>query len=142
MLAQARAQGPTPHPVSFFPQPDLQASGAVAAFLVVEHGEHFRFPGRFAGPHCPCRLPVPPGVIAAGHHAQRLIQLLNGAVDTLLLNEVQLVRGIGGCEKMAMIFFKMSSSCASRLLAARRAHTSAASAGSMGKGCWAAFCRA
>jgi len=63
-------------------------------------------------------------------------------VKTLLVNKLQLAHGVGLVEKMAMAFFKISSSCANRLLAARRARTSAASAGSAGKGCWAAFCHA
>ena len=117
-----------------FPQLDLEPTRAVAAFMVVEHGQRFRFPGRFAGPHCPRRLRVPPDVIAAGHHSQPLIQLLDRMKRPLLVNEMQCTHGVGECEKMAMAFFKMSSSCANRLLAARKARTSAASAGSAGKG--------
>ena len=107
--------------------------------MVVEHGEHFRFPSRFAGPRC---LPVPPGIVAAGHHPEHLTQLLDGVMNTLLVHEGQRVHGVRGCEKMAMAFFNMSNSCASRLLAARSARTSAASAGSAGKGYWAAFYQA
>ena len=71
--AQARAQGLEAHPVAFFPQFDLQAPGAVAAFVVVEHDEHLRFPGRFGCPHGPGCRSVPLGVVAAGHHAQELV---------------------------------------------------------------------
>ena len=60
----------------------------------------------------------------------------------LLVNELQRTHGVGGCEKMAMAFFKMSSSCAYRLLTVRRARTSVVSPGSVGKGGWAAFCQA
>ena len=76
------------------------------------------------------------------YHVQQLCQVLDVVMSTLLVNEMHRTHGVGGCEKMAMAFFKMSSSCASRLLAARRVRTSAASAGSAGKGCWAAFCQA
>lgn len=41
-----------------------------------------------------------------------------------------------------MAFFNLSRSCVLRLLAVRRARTSAASAGSVGNGGWAAFCYA
>ena len=57
--------------------------------MVVEHGEHFRFPGRLAGPHRPRRLRVPLGVIAVGHHVQHLAQLLDRVVDAVLVNEMQ-----------------------------------------------------
>ena len=68
--------------------------------------------------------------------------MLDGMEDSLLVKELQRIHGVGGCEKMAMAFFKISSSCASRLLAARSARTPAASAGSAGKGNWTAFCQA
>jgi len=63
-------------------------------------------------------------------------------VIALLVNEVQRAHGVGGCEKMVMDFFKISSSWASRLLAKCSARTSVASAGSAGKGSWAAFYQA
>ena len=59
-----------------------------------------------------------------------------------LVNEFQPTHGVGECEKRVMAFFKMSSSCVPRLLAARSARTSAASVGLAGKGNWAAFCQA
>ncbi len=81
-------------------------------------------------------------VVAAGYHAQHVAELLYGVSGALLVNELQRTHSAAGCEKMAMAFFKMSSSYASRLLAARNARTSAASAGSAGRGGWAAFCQA
>ena len=57
-----------------------------------------------------------------------------------LVNEWQCAHGVEGCEKMGMAFFKMSSSCASRLLAVRSARISAALTELAGKGYWAAFC--
>ena len=72
VAAQPGAQGLTAHPIAFFPPFNRQASGAITPFVVVEHGEHFRFPGRFAGPRRRRCLPLPPGVLAAGHHVQHL----------------------------------------------------------------------
>ena len=86
------------------------------------------------------RAPPPPSPGAAAkrssgwHHAQYLAQLLDGVVNALLVNEGQQAHGVGGCEKMAMPLFKISSSYISRLMAVRRARTSAASAGSAGLG--------
>ena len=106
---------------------------------MVEHGEYFRFPGRFTGTHRPCRLRVPPGIVAAGHHVQHLYQVLDLIINALLINEMRRAHGIGRCEKLVVAFFKMSSSNAKRLFAARKVRTPA---GSAGKGCWAAFCHA
>ena len=41
------------HAAALFPQFDLEATGAVPASVVVEHSEHFRFPGRFGYPPAP-----------------------------------------------------------------------------------------
>ena len=68
--------------------------------------------------------------------------LLDRTTSTLLINEWRRTHWAGKCEKMAMAFFNISSSYGSRLLAVRSARTSAASAGSAGKGAWAAFCQA
>ena len=133
--AQARTRGLASHLVAFFPQLDLEASGAIAAFVVVEHGEHFRFPGQLTRSPGPRRLRVPPGVVTAGYDVQDLAKQLHWIVNPLLVNKMRRAHGVGGCEKMAMAFFRMSSSCASRLLAVRRVRTSA---GSVGKGCCAA----
>ena len=113
----------------FPPSSTWRASGALAAFVVIEHSEHFRFPGRLASPHRYCRLPMPPGIVAAGHHVQPLVQLLDGGINALLINERQRAHGVRGCEKMSIAFFNMSSSCARRLVAARRARKSTASMG-------------
>ena len=106
MPAQAHAQGLAPHPVAVFPQFDPWAPGTVTAFMVVEHGEYFRFPGRFAGLYRPCRPPVPPGIVAAGHHVQHLARVLDVVMNALLINELQRAYGVEGCEKRATAFLK------------------------------------
>ena len=53
--AQACALGLAIYTVVFFPQFDRQAPGAVAAFVVVEHGEYLRFSGRTAPAAEACR---------------------------------------------------------------------------------------
>ena len=110
--------------------------------MVVKNRHHFRLPGRLDPPRGRGRPRQPPGVVVAGHDSEHLAELLDWMAGPLLVNELQLAHGVGECEKMAMAFFKMSSSYASRLLAARSARTSAASAGSVGKGCCAACCHA
>ena len=62
--------------------------------------------------------------------------------DSLLVRELQRAHYDEGCEKTGMAFFKMSSFCVPLLLAARSARTSAAFAGSAGKGNWVTFCQA
>ena len=79
---------------------------------------------------------MPLGIVAAGHHVQYLCQVLDGAMNVLLINKMQRIHGIGRCEKLVVAFFKMSGSCAERLFAARKVRTPA---GSAGKGCWATF---
>ena len=125
-----------------FPQFDLESARVLAAFVVIENGDRFCFPDRLDRPHGLSRLPVPPGIIAAGDRAQDLAKMLDGAKNALLVNEVQRTHGVGGCEKMVMAFFKISSSRASRLLTVRSARTSAALARSAGKDGWAAFYQA
>ena len=61
-------------------------------------------------------------------------------MNLLLVNKGQQYHGVGACEKMSTAFFEISSSYTSRLLAVRRARTSAASAGSTGNVAWAARC--
>ena len=109
---------------------------------MVKNRRHFRFPDRFGCPHRPHRLHVPPVVIVARHDVQHLANLADGVVNPLLINELQQAFRVEGCAKMAMAFFKMSSSCVPRLLAVRRTRTSVVSAGSVGKGSWAAYCQA
>ena len=106
MSAQARTQGLASHPVAFFLQLGLEALGTVAAFVVLEHGEHLRLPSRLVGPHRPRRLRAPPGIVAAGYHVQHLAQLLGGVMNALRDNEMQRAHEIRGCEKMAMVFLK------------------------------------
>ena len=53
MAAQPRAQDMSVHAVALFSQFDLEAAGAVPASMVVEHGEHFRFPGQLGCPTAP-----------------------------------------------------------------------------------------
>ena len=125
-----------------FPQLDLQPARPITAFVVVKNRHHFRLQDRFARSRGPGRLRQPLGVVAAGHHPQNLAKLLDRVKRPLLVNEMQRTHGVGDCEKMAMAFFKISSSCASRVLAERCARTSAASAGSVSKGGWAAFYQA
>ena len=110
------------------------------AFVVVKNCHHFRLPGQLGLPRG--RLCQTPGVEAAGYYVQDLAQLLDGIKRALLVNKLQRTHGVGGCEKRTMAFFKMSGSCANRLLAARNARTSAASVGSAGTGGCAAFCQA
>ena len=74
------------HPVAGFPQFDLQPARAVAAFVVVKNRHHFRFPGRLLRTHRPARLRQPPRVIAAGHYAEHLAELLDGMTDSLLVH--------------------------------------------------------
>ena len=104
MPAQARAQGLAPHPVAVLPQFDPWAPGTVTAFMVVEHGEYFRFPGRFAGPYCPRRPPVPPGIVAAGHHVQHLARVLDVVMNALLISEVQLTHGVRDARRGRRLF--------------------------------------
>ena len=53
MATQVRALGLAIYTVVFFPQFNRQAPGAVVAFVVVEHGEHLRFLGRFTSSPAP-----------------------------------------------------------------------------------------
>ena len=126
--AQSRVQGLAAHPVARFPQFDLQPARSVTAFAEIKNGHHFRFPGRLWRAHRPARLRHLPCVVAAGHHAQYLAELLDEMAATLLVNEFQRAHRVGGCEMRTMAFFKMSNSCANRLLAAL-ARNPAASAG-------------
>jgi len=66
---------------------------------------------------------------------EHLAEELDWVVKALLVNEVQLIHDVGGCEKMVMAFFKISNSWAYRRTCARKARTSAASVGSVGNGC-------
>ena len=138
---QSRAQGLAAYPVTLSPQLDLQAARAVAAIVGVKNRHHFRFPSRRWLPHWPHRLLQTPGVVAAGDDPDHLAELLNWIVSTLLINKWQHAHEAGGMGEDGDVFFKMSSSCANRLFAAL-ARTSAASAGSAGKGGWASFCQA
>jgi len=142
VAVQGCAQGLAAHLGAQFTQLDLQPARAVTAFVMVKNRHHFRFPGRFAGPRRPRRLCVPPTVVVAGHDTQHLAELPDDVVNPLLVNELQRAHRVGGCAKMAMAFFKMSSSCAYRLLTVRRARTSVVSPKSVGKGGWAAYCQA
>ena len=148
VAAQPRAQGLAAYLMALFPQLDPEPARTVATFVVVKNRHHFRPPGRFARSRGPSRLHQPPSVVAAEHDAQDLAKLLDRVKSPLLVNEMQRTHGFGVCEitrlkrLLAMAFFNMSSSCTNRLLTARRVRISAASAGSAGKGGWAAFYQA
>ena len=102
---RGRPLGLPPRPVAEFPQFDLKSARAIASFMVIENGDHFRFPGRLDRPYGLSRLPVTPGIVAAGNRAQNLAKLQDGVKSALLVNEVQCIHGVGGCEKLAMAFF-------------------------------------
>ena len=103
--------------------------------VVVKHTDYRRFPGGFHLYRWANRCPLAPRVVAARHHGQYVAEQLHRVVESLLANKRQLAHGVGVAEKVAMAFFNTSSSWASRLLATRRARTSAAPWGSVGKGC-------
>ena len=50
MAAQPHAQSLAAHPVPQFPQFDLQPARAVAVFMAVKNGHHFRFPRWLTAP--------------------------------------------------------------------------------------------
>ena len=92
-----------------------------------------------AGPP-PRAVAQPPSIVAAGDDPEHLAELLDGVEQSLLVNKGQLAYEAGKCEKMSTALFKIFNTRASRLLAAHRVRTLAASAGSAGKGCWVSFC--
>ena len=111
------------------------------ALTMVEICHHLLFLNGSRALRGPGRRDVSPGVVTAGHHAQHLAKLLDRVASALLVHEMQLTHGVGGCEKMAPAFFKIFSSCASWLLATRGIRIPAALAGSVGNG-RATFCHA
>jgi len=138
--------------VPFVAQRHLQPAGAVAAFVEAKDLDQHRFPGRcFQVPHRPLLLSLP-GVKAAGRHVQYLAEPAHGVVAALCGDEAVAAHGSGVCEitrlqrLLAMAFFKISSSCAYRRLAARSCRSSSAVAGSnaasnaAATGVWTTFC--
>ena len=131
MAAQGCPQGLPAHPVPQLTQLDLEPAGAIATVMVIKHVDHRCFPSGLSLRHSA----LAPSVIAAGHDVQDLAKQLDRMVKALLVNKLQLTHGVRVAEKVAMAFFKISSSWACRRTCARKARTSAASCGSAGKGC-------
>ena len=139
--AHGRAQALPTHGVPVLAQRNLQSAGAIMALVDAKGLDQGRFPSRRLLVRRPL-LPRLPRIIPAGRHPEHLAEPPHRVVAALGVDEAVAAHRVSVCEKRAMAFFQISNSCACRLLAARRARTSAASVGSVGKGGWAAFCQA
>ena len=151
--AHGRAQALAAHPVLVFMQRDLQPAGAITALVDPKGLDQGRSPSRRLRIHRPL-LPRLPRIVPTGRHPEHLAEPPHGAMPTFGGDETVAAHGSGVWESlrmkqalaMAMAFFKISSSCACRRLAARSWRSSAAVVGSSAApkaaatGVWAAFC--
>ena len=113
--------------------------------MVPEGLDQGRFPRQRCSPHGPLRAGLP-GVIAAGPPARHLTEPPHRVVAALGGDEAVAAHGVGVTEKMAMAFFKISSSCACHRAKAHSWRSSAVVSGSRAvpdaaaTSVWAAFC--
>lgn len=104
--------------IAFSAQSDLQSARTIAAFVVAEYLNQRRFPSQLARYYA-LLLSLLPRIIPTSRYAQHLAEQAHGVRGPLPVDEAVAAHRLSVAEKMAMAFFKMSSSCACRRAKAR-----------------------